>query len=366
MYFKLQLILNPLFVTIREEQPVTLTFGDKQNTTVLISEIDDEQRQRYRPGSLLGTAVTQRDTASDIQEIFVRFADDLMPKGFKPSKEHQAHKQIDAEGRIKKGYAVSRDLFPKPFQEFASGVHHDLSESIKHAVKIVRWRMGSDSSHNPIASSRAVSWSFDNQSWHPLPGAIHVEIEPHVCPQISPRLQGEIEGLIQSDEKDPLGYELFLEAWELRKNNPRSALIIGMSAAEVGLKQCIGKLVPEAEWLAIEVQAPPLPKMLSEYLPQLPAKLNIEGKVLTPSKRIRTAIHKGTEARNRSAHRGAEPPDRLELKELLLCIRDLLYLLDFYCGYEWALEQIRDEIRQEMVTEFDLKSTRSYSLIDLG
>jgi hypothetical protein len=54
------------------------------------------------------------------------------------------------------------------------------------------------------------------------------------------------------------------------------------------------------------------------------------------------------------------------LKELLLAIRDLLYLLDFYCGFEWALDQIRDEVRQEMVNEFGLKTTNSFSVIELS
>jgi hypothetical protein len=139
-----------------------------------------------------------------------------------------------------------------------------------------------------------------------------------------------------------------------------------MSAAEVGFKQCVGKLVPDAEWLANYAPTPPLNTMLSEYLPELPAKLNIEGRVLKPSHRIRKAISEGIEARNGSADRGAQPPHWSDLKKLLLCIRDLLYLLDYYCGFQWALDQIRDEIRQEMVTEFGLQATTPYSIIDLG
>ena len=63
-------------------------------------------------------------------------------------------------------------------------------------------------------------------------------------------MRSEMESLIKAVNNEPIGHELFLEAWELRKSNPRSALIIGMSAAEVGFKQCIGKLVRDAEWLA--------------------------------------------------------------------------------------------------------------------
>jgi len=183
---------------------------------------------------------------------------------------------------------------------------------------------------------------------------------------VSAKAHNEMERLIKACENEPLGHELFLEAWELRSNNPRSALIIGMSAAEVGLKQCIGKLVPDAGWLANNVPTPPLDKLLSNYLPMLPAKLKIEGRVLKPSKMIRSAIRKGIEARNASVHIGTEPPKLPELKELLLAIRDLLYLLDFYCGFEWALDQIRDEVRQEMVNEFGLKTTKSFSVIEIS
>jgi hypothetical protein len=68
--------------------------------------------------------------------------------------------------------------------------------------------------------------------------------------------------------------------------------------------------VPDAEWLANNVPTPPLDKLVSNYLPMLPAKLKIEGKVLKPSKRIRSAIRKGIEARNASVHAGTEPPNQ--------------------------------------------------------
>ena len=183
--------------------------------------------------------------------------------------------------------------------------------------------------------------------------------------KVSSRLHDEMEALMNAGNSEPLGHELFLEAWGLRSENPRSALIIGMSAAEVGFKQCIGKLVPEAEWLANNCPTPPLDRMLSTYLPLLPAKLRIEEHVLKPSGRIRSAIRKGIEARNRTAHVGSESPKAEFLEELLLSIRDLLYLLDFYCGFEWALEYIRDEVRQEMVKEFGLVTTNPWSTIDL-
>src|SRR5207245_10577188 len=98
MYFKLELTLNPLFITIREEEPVTLAISDNQNTAVSISVLDGGERQRYRPGSLTCTAVTQRVAPPDIQDIFARLAENLMPRDYKPSKEQIDIDRIDACG----------------------------------------------------------------------------------------------------------------------------------------------------------------------------------------------------------------------------------------------------------------------------
>jgi len=366
MYFKLVLYLNPLFITMRQEQPVCLVI-DETDTTVEIRQVNDEERQRFPAGVLVCTASTQQEATLDIREMLARYSENLMPTGFKLTKEQEKEfTQIDSAGRIQPGYGVPRMLFPKPFQEFLAEVHHKLSESIKRTAKLIRWRMGTNSSHNPVHSSLGLAYSHDGEAWHGAPGDVHAEIEVRPCPRVSTKIQSELNAFLNGNEIEPLGHELFLEAWALRTSNPRSALVIGIAAAEVGFKQCIGTLVPDAEWLANNVPSPQLYTMLSEYLPQLPAKLKIEGGVLKPPKSIRTAIKKGGEARNSLAHRGAEPPDRYELKNILLSIRDLLYLLDYYCGFEWALEYLRDETREEMVEEFDLKSTKPYSVIELG
>jgi hypothetical protein len=365
MYFKLEVILNSLSINLSEQQPLTLAIEDEQHTSIVIRVLTPEEKQQYKKEYFLCTAMTQEQPEGDTYAAFQCLADNLMPDGFRLPKD-QFQKYINEMGRITKGHNVSLELFPKPFQEFSSRVHHKLSESIRRAVKILRWRMALRVSHQPIVSSHGVSWSFDDKTWQRMPADFDADIELLLFPRVSGKIQSEIETFIKTEQSEPLAHELFLEAWELRNNNPRSALIIGMSAAEVGFKQCVGKLVPDAEWLANNAPTPPLDRMLSNYLPILPAKLKIEGKVLKPSKKIRVAIRKGIEARNTSVHVGAEPPKRHELKELLLSIRDLLYLLDFYCGFEWALDHIRDEIRKEMVSEFDLKSTEPFSVIELG
>jgi hypothetical protein len=62
----------------------------------------------------------------------------------------------------------------------------------------------------------------------------------------------------------PLGQELLREAWRNLFVHPRSALVIGMAAAETGLKALIVDLVPENSWLIQEVQSPPIVKLASK------------------------------------------------------------------------------------------------------
>src|SRR5205823_10386536 len=45
----------------------------------------------------------------------------------------------------------------------------------------------------------------------------------------------------------------------------RSALVIGGAAVEVATKECVSALAPDADWLVLELQTPPVPRMLREY-----------------------------------------------------------------------------------------------------
>jgi hypothetical protein len=364
VYFKLEVLLNELAIGFREQEPLIFALGEKLGS-VTIRQLTIEEKEKYKGQLLVCTAFTEDEPSSDVHVMFERLANNLMPEDFKKLNDKQEYSVIDAAGQIQPNHTPDLGLFPKQFQKFSSQVHRRLIESIELTAKVIRWRRTIKSSHKPINSTWGVSWSFDGQNWHRMPYRLSGEIETKFHFKISAKAHHELQELIKAGENEPLGHELFLEAWELRSRNPRSALIIGMSAAEVGFKQCIGKLVPDAEWLANNAPTPPLDKMLSSYLPLLPAKLRIEGNVLKPTRRIRSAIKKGIDARNHCVHVGNEPPKGKDLKELLLSIRDLLYLLDFYCGFEWALEYIRDEVREEMVREFGLRSTNPWSTIDL-
>jgi hypothetical protein len=92
----------------------------------------------------------------------------------------------------------------------------------------------------------------------------------------------------------------------------------------------------------------PFVSMIKNYLPLMPTKLKINGTVVPPPKEILRSLQQGVEARNRTIHIGAAPPNRDELKELLLSVKDLLYILDYYCGFDWALTNVRPHIQKEL------------------
>ncbi len=111
-------------------------------------------------------------------------------------------------------------------------------------------------------------------------------------------------------------------------HNPRSAVVIGIAAAEVGLKQCIADLVPDAGWLIEKVQSPPLVDMLRKYLPQLPARLKIGDQVLPPPKAVLKGLERGVMLRNRIVHSSvADMPTTDEIDDLLYSVLDLLWML---------------------------------------
>ena len=146
--------------------------------------------------------------------------------------------------------------------------------------------------------------------------------------------------LATAGTEEPLGRQLFREAWSQKNSRPRSALVIGVAAAEVGFKKLVGSLVPQAQWLVDEVQTPSLSNMLSNFLPTLPVKARFEGKSIRPPKALRLQLEKAVNRRNKVVHAGEPPPKWDELEEMLRAVNDFLWICDVYQGHVWAAKHI--------------------------
>jgi hypothetical protein len=361
MRFKLDSLLHPLpAIVFAAQTPVVFSVNHPQHTSVAIRGLTPEEQAQYTGDRVLWcTVLSEEEPPGDVRVMFERLARNLMPDEYRRPQETFGYTfdKIDDEGRISADHVPPIWLFPNVFGAFVSQVHQRLTERIRQTVRVLRWRFAIKSPHDPIERPVGLMWALADETWRHIPGdRPHGFLELGVAGPLSPRAHAETVVLLESGVKEPLGHALFLEAWTQVATNPRSALVLGIAAAEVGLKECVGKLVPDAQWLVSNVPSPPLHKMVAEYLPLLPTKGMIQGRILPPPRSLRRALGDGIEARNHTTHVGAEPPEPGELRELLLSVRDLLYLLDAYCGFDWALHHIRQTTRDEMRSEFRLES----------
>jgi len=148
--------------------------------------------------------------------------------------------------------------------------------------------------------------------------------------------------LMAGGENAPLAHELLLEATAIQAENRRSSLLIGISAAEIGVKSFISRIVPHAEWLAMHAPSAPIVQILEEYLPRLPIAIsfgsrhNVRPIIPKPFlKKLQTAV----KLRNDVTHAGGTISSD-KLREVLFLIYDLLYLLDGFAGFTWAFRNV--------------------------
>jgi hypothetical protein len=106
---------------------------------------------------------------------------------------------------------------------------------------------------------------------------------------------------------------------------------------EVGVKQFAAARVPDADWLLKETQAPPVAKMLTRFLPQLPPADEDGKEFERPDKATMRTIGEGVELRNEIAHKGLDgDPSRKTVETILSTVRDILWRLDAATGLDWA------------------------------
>jgi hypothetical protein len=237
-----------------------------------------------------------------------------------------------------------------------------LWKHLEDVVSALRWRCGvSDGPLRPFSDSTC-EFSFDGTDWRSIPrylASVRLKFSRARHNLTDDEIQVGVADLLARGKDEPLGYQLLREALELRKSHPRSALVIGMAAIEVGFKHFVADLVPDAAWLAIEVPSPPLDKMLREYLPRLPVRGKFEGRYALIPQKLINVLAEGTKARNKLAHSGSFLPDADDLEKLLETINDLLLLFDFYSGEHWALDHVDAESQQALVEAISKQRQRA-------
>jgi hypothetical protein len=209
-------------------------------------------------------------------------------------------------------------------------------------ITLFRWRQGiAEGPPDPCHALRA-RYSADGEVWRDVFLVRSFKIRFGLAGSSAPEDDAckQVVELATAGMEEPLGRQLFREAWSQKDSRPRSALVIGVAAAEVGFKKLVGSLVPEAQWLVDEVQTPSLAKMLAKFLPTLPVKARFEGKSVRPPKALLHQLDNAVDRRNKLVHAGEPPPRGDELEEMLRAVNDFLWICDVYQGHVWAAKHI--------------------------
>jgi hypothetical protein len=222
-------------------------------------------------------------------------------------------------------------------------IFHHIRAVSQSTIIMLNWTHGLDGPPDPYGLPRAW-YSNDGNKWFRYSQVRKIEIllgeATHSLYAKNVKID-EIVRKVEAGAEEPLARQLFREAWGQIGINPRSALVIGVSAAEIGLKELIAALIPGTDWLMQEIPTPPVGKVLRKFLPTLQVRAKrIDGGPITPPRQLILQIEKAVEYRNDVVHAGRPPPARQELAVMLRAISDFLWMCDIYLGEHWAIKHI--------------------------
>ena len=338
VFFRLNYTARDFWMT--PEGPVKFNFGGIHEVVVEVSTPSPADQDRgHKRENAHCTAQLKMPVNERNEAVFAAIeANAVVPEG----SEEVGAEYDGPDGKRIQIPALAR--FPEHFRGFVSSAHDELKDYTRRTVLVMRWRMDSAGPHDPF-STRGMEWSRDGRFWHFAPSNTSVRGEVRGGLRVSDPILEQVHQLVVDGRSEPLDHQMLREAWNQRYENPRSALVIGMAALELGVKRCIGTLVPDAEWLASYAPTPPLVQILTDYLPKLPAKGRFGGAVKAPPEDILKVLKKAVVARNQLVHAGSTKPTGDDVDPVLQAVRDVLWLLDFYNGSAWALEHLRADTR---------------------
>jgi len=220
----------------------------------------------------------------------------------------------------------------------------------RSTIIMFNWTHGLDGPPDPYGLPYAF-YSEDGDKWFRYSQARRIEILLEEATHSIFARNAQIDEVVRKVEagaEEPLARQVFREAWSQIGVNPRSALVIGVSAAEVGLRGLIGTIIPDAKWLVQEIQTPPVGKVLRKFLPTLQVKARwVDGRPITLPLKIVKLVEKAFQLRNDVVHVGASPPARRELAAMLRAISDFLWICDVYLGERWAMKHVSLDTKKD-------------------
>lgn len=304
---------------------------DDHQTIVEVAAFDPKRYETTHPVKLTCTATGRFLLTKQLDEAFGRLAAGELPEGSRS--EDDVKRQSYRDG-VYHSYSLPFDQYPAEVQAFMSRIYRTLYEWASRVWRLLRWRSDAIGSHELFQTILASEWSRGDQpSWYKLPVKGYGRTGSWGIPRLDAPVAYSVQRLLTSGIAEPTSEELLREAWAARGANPRAGLLLAVAAAEVSFKELVIDLVPEVRWLTLNVQSPPLVRLLSNFLPELPVR---QGVAAPPPRELRRVMQKAVEARNDLAHQGEFDRLDVDLYEILEVVRSLLHQFAYYRGFTWV------------------------------
>jgi len=231
--------------------------------------------------------------------------------------------------------------FPPKVRQAILDIEERLDATTISFAKSLRWRCNAHGTAHVFHSIDLAPyfWSLDQHKWFPVYGSSSFESIEWQFEYVDSILEPE-DGPPELLPDEPLAFELLMEAQQLQYDNPRSALVIAVAAAESGTKRCIEFINPGLAGVLFSHESPPIVDLLDLYYPK------DHFARIVPS--IREQLTKAVSERNRLLHAGTFSLKRAQIRRRLRAIEDLLRLFDIVMGYTWAEKFLSSNTRVEL------------------
>jgi hypothetical protein len=316
-HFKLEAEISGLRCSFNAGEELEFRYKSSPPVIVRLRLLDPNDEAHFaRTGNAICTATTAKDIKNEIKAGLYSCVED--------------------------SYVKISELKPDTLKTIDE-IFCPLRSISRSTIVMLNWTHGLDSPPNPYGRSLAF-YSEDGNRWLQFARATTGTFLAEEASRIVYARHVEVDEVVRKVERgfeEPLGRQLFREAWAQIGINRRGALVIGVAAAEVGLMRLINTLTPGA---IRDTRTPPFVKMLREYLPNLPVKAKrVDGRSIMPPVQILQQLEVAITYRNSVVHAGALPPKREDLAGMLRAISDFLWMCDIYLGEHWAERHISQE-----------------------
>jgi HEPN domain-containing protein len=241
---------------------------------------------------------------------------------------------------------------PNPLRDFIRNVTRELASTATEIFELIRWRRAMPGPVEALWVRRleGIEWCDELGNWHRLPPDLQwLAGRARILACATPEEIADLQAMAASGIHEPLAHALLRQA--LRASGQReyaSALVMAVTALEIGVKHLVGILIPSAEWLALHAPSPPVVEMLKDYLPTIRVHESIGGYVASPPAEILKTLKDAVYARNITVHRG---PGKLKpdfIVRVLDAVADVLWMCDYFAGQKWAYRNMSEQMRSAL------------------